>query len=79
MLGHNFSMAIDKKVLLEEAEAAYHALATGQAVAEVRDHNGETIRYFAPQMGRLRAYIFQLRAELGQSQGGNLAPARGWF
>lgn len=72
-------MAIDKKVLLAEAEAAYHALATGQSVAELRDHNGETIRYFSAQSGALRRYILELKTELGLLPRGALGPARGWF
>lgn len=72
-------MALDKKLLLEEAEAAYHALMTGQTVAEVRDHNGEMVRYFAPQAARLKGYILQLRAELGLLEPGTLGPGRGWF
>lgn len=70
---------IDKKVLLAEAEAAYHALMSGQAVAELRDHNGELIRYFAPQATRLRGYIMELKAELGMIPAGSLRPGRGWF
>ena len=72
-------MSIDKKVLLKEAEAAYHALMSGQTVAEVRDHNGELIRYFAPQAMRLKNYILELKSELGLIRPGAVAPARGWF
>lgn len=72
-------MAIDKTVLLAEAEAAYHSLLTGQSVAEVRDHNGELVRYFAPQASRLKAYILELKRELGLLPNGALAPGRWWF
>lgn len=72
-------MAIDKKVLLAEAEAAYHALMSGQTVAELRDHNGETIRYFAPQAARLKAYILELKTELGLLPARSIGPGRGWF
>lgn len=72
-------MAIDKKVLLDEAEAAYHALMSGQSVAEVRDHNGESIRYFANSALRLKAYILELKAELGLLPARSIGPGRGWF
>lgn len=72
-------MAVDKQVLLAEAEAAYHALLTGQQMAELRDHNGELVRYFAPQAGRLKLYIQELKAELGLLSASQLGPGRGWF
>ena len=56
---------------LAEAEAAYHALMTGQSVAELRDQNGELIRYTPANASRLLAYIQSLkqqRPELEQSQ-----------
>lgn len=72
-------MVTDKQALLAEAEAAYHSLLTGQSVAEVRDHNGELIRYFAPQAYRLKTYILELKAELGLLPSSAVAPGRGWF
>ncbi len=50
---------------LNEAEAAYHALQCGQAVAEVRDQNGESIRYTTANAYRLLGYIQDLRRQLG--------------
>jgi len=67
---------VDLKVRLEEAELAYHRLITGQTVAEVRDHNGELIRYSASNLTRLWAYIQSLRAQLGIAP---QAPARVWI
>lgn len=72
-------MSIDKHTLLAEAEAAYHRLLTGESVAEVRDQNGELVRYFAPQAARLKAYILELKRELGLLSTSALAPGRGWF
>lgn len=50
---------------LNEAEAAYHALQCGQAVAEVRDQNGESVRYTAANASRLYGYILDLKRQLG--------------
>jgi hypothetical protein len=50
--------------LLEEAEKAHHRLLTGAAVQEVTDANGEHIRYFQSDIGKLELYIGQLRARL---------------
>lgn len=53
--------------MLEDAEKAYHLLMTGASVAEFRDQNGETVKYTAISAPRLKAYIRDLRAELGVS------------
>lgn len=53
-------MALTDQQRLEEAREAYHALATGQAVAEIRDQNGETIRYAKADISHLRQYIAAL-------------------
>lgn len=50
---------------LNEAEAAYHALQTGQAVVEVRDSDGSSVRYTSANAARLYAYIEDLKRQLG--------------
>lgn len=63
---------------LVEAEAAYHSLMVGGGVAEVRDSNGESIRYTQANASRLRAYILELKALIaGQTQKGPLRPTFG--
>lgn len=59
---------------LAEAEAAYHRLVTGTSVVEVRDSNGEMIRYTAANASRLQAYIETLKAKL--NTGGYQGPMR---
>lgn len=50
---------------LAEAEAAYHALMTGQSAVQVRDQNGETVTFVAANKSDLMAYIQSLRSQLG--------------
>ena len=50
--------------LLSEAKAAYHRLVTGAAAVEIRDSNGESIRYTSANASRLKAYIAELEGEL---------------
>ncbi|MER8924356.1 gpW family head-tail joining protein [Mesorhizobium sp. M0859] len=59
-------------VLLGEAKAAYHRLMIGEAAVEVRDSDGQTIRYTSANASRLKAYI----AELEQQLAGTTACAR---
>lgn len=57
---------------LAEAEAAYHALMTGQAVVEVTDQSGERVRFTTANASRLSIYIAQLKTEIAgtiQSRG----------
>ncbi|MGA1831685.1 gpW family head-tail joining protein [Rhizobium wenxiniae] len=49
---------------LIEAEEAYRELLLGKAVAEVRDSNGESVRYTQANVSRLRSYIAELKAQL---------------
>ncbi len=72
-------MAVDLKVQLAEAEAAYHRLMLGQGVAEFRDQNGETVKYTTASVSRLRSYILELRSQLGISPGRNMGPGRPFF
>ncbi len=50
---------------LNEAEDAYHALLTGKSAVEVRDANGESVRYTAANASRLYGYILDLKRQLG--------------
>ena len=52
---------------LAEAEDAYHALSIGRSVAEVRDANGESLRYTAANSGKLAAYIADLKRQIGDT------------
>jgi hypothetical protein len=67
---------------LAEAEDAYHRLATGTSVVEVRDSNGETVRYQMANRGSLLTYIEQLKAEIAKINGQPISvagPANVWF
>lgn len=50
---------------LVDAEAAYHALLTGQSVVEVADSNGDRVRYTSANRRDLKTYIDDLKAEIG--------------
>lgn len=50
--------------LLLEAKTAYHRLQLGVSMVEVRDSNGESVRYTPANASRLWAYIKLLEAEL---------------
>lgn len=49
---------------LTEARAAYHRLMMGEQAVEVRDSNGESIRYSQANASRLKTYISELEQEL---------------
>lgn len=51
-------------VLLTEARAAYHKLMTGISLVEVRDQNGETVRFSQINSKSLYAYIQELERQL---------------
>lgn len=51
---------------LTEAEAALHALSLGQGEAAVRDADGRQVTYSAANLVQLRAYIADLKRQLGQ-------------
>lgn len=59
---------------LNEAEQALHDLAIGKSVAELRDSNGETVRYTVANRGALNAYIADLRRQLGLGELGPMRP-----
>lgn len=72
-------MAVDLQAKLAEAESAYHDLMVGRSVVELRDQNGELVRYTPASAVRLLAYIQSLKQQLGLLPGGSLGPARAWF
>jgi hypothetical protein len=49
---------------LAEAEAALHALTLGQK-AQTVSYDGKSVTYTAANIGDLRSYILQLKAQLG--------------
>lgn len=57
------------------AEEAYDAVLLGKAPVEVRDQNGEMIRYTPANPARLSAYIESLKNQLGQQ---SVAPPLGF-
>lgn len=60
---------------LNEAETALHELNIGRNVVEVRDQNGETIRYGVPDRARLNSYIADLKNQIA---GKSNAPMEFW-
>ena len=49
---------------LAEAELAYHQLMTGDKPVELRDSNGESIRYTIADKRKLKDYIEDLKAQI---------------
>lgn len=66
------------QALLDDAEAAYHKLITGQSVAKFRDSNGEEVTYTSTTRNALAAYIQELKRTLGLLNEG-VGPMRVWF
>lgn len=50
---------------LAQAQAALHKLLTGSMVAEVKKPDGSSVKFTAADESKLRAYISQLKYELG--------------
>jgi hypothetical protein len=50
---------------LAEAQTALHNVLIGKGVAEVRDFNGELVRYSKVDTALLRAYIKELQDQIG--------------
>lgn len=48
---------------LREAEAAYHSLMTGAMPRVIVDSNGERVEFTVASVGRLQAYIADLKAK----------------
>jgi hypothetical protein len=61
---------------LAEAETAYHQLITGDKPVELRDSNGESIRYTMADKGKLKNYIAELKAEIAGDQRNARRPFR---
>ncbi|WP_421906791.1 gpW family head-tail joining protein [Mameliella sp.] len=53
---------------LAEAENALHDLLLGQQAVEVRDSNGESIRFTPARREELRRYIRELTEEIAGAQ-----------
>ena len=69
---------MDLTTALAEAEKAYHLLMTGRSAAEVRDHNGELIRFTQVNATQLKKYILDLKSQLGLPLGaGPIVPVFG--
>ncbi len=69
-----------KKLLLAEAESAYHRIMTVGGVRVFVDSNTERVEYSSVNRLALVAYINQLRSELGMCpMGGVVAPPMGVF
>lgn len=58
-------MALTTAQKLEDAEKAYHDLLTGRALRVVVDRNGERVEFTAANRQMLKAYIDELRTQLG--------------
>lgn len=54
----------DLQSRLAEAETALHNTLIGRGVSEVRDFNGEMVRYSRMDVSALRAYIKQLQDQI---------------
>ena len=67
-------MALTTAEKLAEAEAAYHELVMGTAVAKYIDQNGESVSYTKANLSALAAYIAQLKAEIAAE---GVTPYRG--
>lgn len=72
-------MAVTIAERLVEAEAAYHRLMTSQQAVEIRDSNGESVRFNTSSASRLASYIADLKAQLAGTAGrrGPLSPSFG--
>lgn len=62
---------------LDEAKAAQHDLLIGKAVVELRDSNGEIIRYTPANRAALAAYIADLERQLDDTCRGPMRPMFG--
>lgn len=63
---------------LGEAQRAYHQLSIGQVARTYVDQNGERVEFTVTNKEKLRAYIYELKAALGQPVG-HPGPMRPWM
>lgn len=73
-------MIVSRDILtkrLSDAEEAYHQLMTGTKAAVFVDQNGERVEYAKVDLGRLVAYITELRRQLGPCT--NQGPMTVWM
>ena len=64
-------MALTLAQQLTEAEAAYHSLMNGSAVASARDSDGSMVMYRATNASRLKAYIEDLKSQIAAETAGS--------
>lgn len=69
------------QVRLADAETALHNVLIGKGVTEVRDFNGESVRYSRVDTALLRAYIKELQDQIAVLLGNSVAggPMRIFF
>ncbi len=61
---------------LASAEAALNDLVTGNKVVEIRHGQNELMRFTPSQVGQLRAYIADLKGQIGALTGQHVPGAR---
>jgi hypothetical protein len=66
--------------MLDDAQAAYHALMLGESVVEYRDQNGERVVRTKADANKLLNYINWLKSELGVvTNPAGVGPMRVWM
>lgn len=63
---------------LKEAEAAYHKVRMGGMARTFVDQNGERVEFTVANADRLRAYIIEMKGQLGLPTG-IIGPAKAWM
>lgn len=63
---------------LKEAEDAYHKLRMGSQPRVFVDQNGERVEFAVANADRLRAYIMEMKGQLGLPSG-IIGPAQPWM
>jgi hypothetical protein len=67
------TLTAEQRVILEarltEAEDALHQLAIGNKARVFVDQNGERVEFAMTSMDRLRAYVMNLKVQLGKPTG----------
>ena len=70
-------MATTDQERLTEAQQALHDLLSGQAVAQVTDQNGESVRYVRANVQSLLTYIEDLQRRVSTTT--TTGPLQIWF